>query len=60
MPEPTDHVTSREVENCRGPDCEEVIHPTEALTVAWANPVFCSESCRDRWTNRQSGYGGVQ
>ena len=54
MVQAKDHVDSREAENCSGPDCEDTVHPTEALTVAWANPLFCSRECRDRWTNRQN------
>lgn len=57
--EPTDSIDASASEICGGPDCNELVHPTEALSVAWANPLFCSRSCRDRWTNTQTGHGGV-
>jgi len=59
MPESKDSVDASASEICGGPDCNELVHPTEARTVAWANPLFCPSACKDRWTNRQGGHGGV-
>lgn len=51
-PDNSDH---REPDNRRCDDCNypiSALEESDPLTVQWANVIFCSHKCRDRWTQK--------